>query len=125
MKSRTLMCITAVTLFGALVVPVQLSAQQHHHYMLVDMGTFGGPTSGVNEPSFGIDASRTLNAREMVGVSATSIPTTATSNPFDCGAFVNHAFVRRMRMVIDLGTLPGVNNCSGTNAINSDRKSVV
>jgi hypothetical protein len=100
-----------MTLFAALAVPVRLSPQdntsqantrKHHHYKLIDIETFGGPTSGVNEPSFATDASRALNAREMVGVSATSIPITATSSPFDCGAFVNHAFVSRMRMAIDL-----------------------
>lgn len=55
------------------------------HEQLIDMGTFGGPASGVSEPGFGADPTRTLNAREMVGMSATSIPTTATSNPFACG----------------------------------------
>ena len=124
MKSRTLTCITAMTLFAALVAPLQLAAQEHtthfRHYKLIDIGTFGGPTSGVDEPSFATDPSRQINVREMVGASATSIPTTATSSPFDCGAlFVNHAFVWRMGMVIDLGTLPGVANCSGAMTINS------
>jgi hypothetical protein len=43
MKSRTLMCITAITLFAALAVPVQLAAQ-HTRYKLIDLGAWAVPT---------------------------------------------------------------------------------
>ena len=128
MKSRILTCITAMMLFAALAIPVELAAQEHtihfRHYKLIDIGTFGGPTSAVDEPSFATDPSREINARgEMVGASTTSITLTATSNPLDCAAnvnYVNNAFVWREGMVIDLGTLhPGVGNCSTAKAINS------
>jgi hypothetical protein len=58
MKSRTLTCITAIGLFAALAMPVELSAQ-HTRYKLIDLETFGGPSSylalsnGVTSPRRG------------------------------------------------------------------------
>ena len=58
MKSRFRMLLSAITffaglalLFAALALPLRLAAQdkqknpnrRHHHYTLIDMGTFGGP----------------------------------------------------------------------------------
>jgi len=43
MKSRQLACVTATTLF-VLALPTQLGAQ-HSRYRLIEVGTFGGPTS--------------------------------------------------------------------------------
>jgi len=44
MKSKTLLCITAMTLLAALALPVQLAAQ-NTRYKLIDLGTLGGPSS--------------------------------------------------------------------------------
>jgi probable HAF family extracellular repeat protein len=126
MKSRRLTCITAMALFAALVNPAGLAAQEstaqasqakHHHYKLIDMGTFGGPISSMNAPS--IEGSA-LNGRGVtVGWSATSIPYTATSNPFVCAGgygngpnFISLAFRWQDGTLTDLGALPGGNNCS-------------
>jgi hypothetical protein len=54
MKSRIL---TLMTLFGVLAIPARPAAQgsqrqkssQHHHYKLIDIGTFGGPGSAFAE----------------------------------------------------------------------------
>jgi probable HAF family extracellular repeat protein len=54
MKSKILTAFTTIALLAVLAIPVHLAAQEqqekkekakHHHYKLVDMGTFGGPTS--------------------------------------------------------------------------------
>ena len=54
MKPRTLMCITAAVLFAALAIPARIAGQEegqgHHHYKLLDLGTFGGPQSSVFLP---------------------------------------------------------------------------
>jgi probable HAF family extracellular repeat protein len=134
MKFRTLTCITAMTLFAVLAVPVPLAAQepqegkQHHRYKLIDMGTFGGPASFVNPPFNSVPA---LNSRgTIVGSSATSIPITSTSDGFVCGSplgFVPasfHAFEWQKGVVTDLGALPpSEENCSNAGAVNASGES--
>jgi hypothetical protein len=46
MKSNTLTCVTAIILFATLATSGRLSAQQTR-YKLIDLGTLGGPHSGV------------------------------------------------------------------------------
>jgi probable HAF family extracellular repeat protein len=131
MKSRFVMCFTAMTLLAAPATPLRLAAQdnrdhknvKHHHYRLVDMGTFGGPASWVG-PQF--LASPTLNTGGVtVGGSSTSVSTTSTSNLLVCGGlqglipFVNHAFRWKDGTVTDLGALPGGDNCSNAVSVNS------
>jgi len=123
MKSRTLTCITAITLFAALAVPVGLVAQEqndkpkHHHYKLIDIGTFGGPLSGINEPLNYVPA---VNRRgQAVGFSAYSVPQTVLNNPTACfGTNVTHAFEWMNSAVTDLGSLAGPAFCSDANSIN-------
>src|ERR1700676_5121106 len=78
MKRKALAISIAITLFAALAIPVQALAQEqkearkHHHYRLVDIGTFGGPNSFLPEPTQSI---RPLNNRGMLASGAdTAIP---------------------------------------------------
>jgi len=123
MKSRTL-CITAMTLFASLAMPLLLVAQdnpdrhqQPHHYKLIDMGTFGGPASN------GIPF---LNSHGMtIGGSATPIPAPPTCNPYGCGGlegrvpYVFHGFEWQSGVLTDLGALPGDQNFSNPSSINA------
>src|SRR4029077_15659189 len=145
MKSKFRMLLAAITffaglalLFAALVLPLRLAAQdkqdnnqnpnrRHHHYRLIEVGTFGGPESYVPETIMLINGHGELNGRGLVvGGSATSIPTTPTSNFGACGGlggavpFVNHAFEWQNGVVTDLGALPGADNCSVAGGINGN-----
>jgi len=92
MKSRTLTCITAMTLFAALALPVRLAAQeQQPRYRVKDLGTLGGTFSlagGIN------------NRGEVEGFS--TLP----------GDTARHAFLWRRGRMIDLGTLGGPNSAA-------------
>jgi probable HAF family extracellular repeat protein len=121
-KSRTLTCITAMSLFATLAVLVRLAAQdgtaqaskpKHHHYQLIDLGTFGGPTSGLN---FGTEV---VNNRGTVGGQAdTSIPNHPNSCIFCGDPFIFHAFQWQNGILNDLGSLRGLNS-SGANWISN------
>jgi len=124
MKSSLSMYIAAVTLFAALAVPLQLAAQEshdqkpkHHHYKLIDMGTFGGPSSYFNSlfltdafqfPTLFYNISQVRNRRgTFVGFADTSTldPYPAFCYVPDC--FVTHAFEWKDGAKKDLGPLPG------------------
>jgi probable HAF family extracellular repeat protein len=98
MKSAKLMCITATGLLVALAVPVSLAAQEHptqqHKFILVDMGTLGGPGSHIGGPQF-------INDRGMfAGYADTSIP-----DPFNPSGFVTHTFRWQDGVLTDLGAI--------------------
>ena len=138
MKSRTLMCITAMTLFAALVAPRWVTAQEqvkeehhkHHHYKLIDIGTFGGPSSFFNGTFNSVPA---LNNRGLaVGDSATSTLIPPNGGCFFCGGgggflpFVFHAFELQKDVVTDLGALPPeASNSSIAQAISTRGDTIV
>ena len=124
MKSTKMACVAVMTAFAVLTIPTWINAQEqareqdvkHHHYQLIDVGTFGGPASAFN-------SGRMLNKRGVaVGASETSVPDQLSSNGWPCGpgAFVYHAFDFQNDHVIDLGSLPGTDRfCSNANSINA------
>src|SRR5260370_31176294 len=109
MKSRTLTCITAITLFATLALPIQLAAQQTS-YRVIDLGTFGGPASNLAPTSNGgpENPGRALTGNGViVGQAATATPDPNCGDP-DC--FFNHAYRWQKGVLTDLGTLQGFNN---------------
>jgi probable HAF family extracellular repeat protein len=105
--------IVAMTLL-ALVIPASVAAQdatqthhaKHHHYKLIDIPTLGGPNS-----SFGVGGyvTRTINRHgTAIAQADTSIPDPSCMVGFDC--LVNHPVQWRNGVLIDLGSLPGVNS---------------
>jgi probable HAF family extracellular repeat protein len=87
-----------------LMVSTQVSAQQgttHHHYKLIDVGTFGGPQSFIAD--VGVPGGRFVNN----GGIFTGFADTSTPDPFpsacfwDC--FVAHAFRWQDGVLTDIG----------------------
>jgi probable HAF family extracellular repeat protein len=110
--------ITAIGLFTLLALPTQPAAQDNqgqtqHHYRFIDLGTFGGPASYINnDPSGDGAAAGILSPRGIVvGAADTSIPD--PNYPNTCllcgGPLIVHAFRWQGGRLTDLGALPGVN----------------
>jgi probable HAF family extracellular repeat protein len=108
MRHKTWSSANAVTLFCMLAMSVGVAAQdvatqekttKHHHYKLIDVGTFGGHDSQFSTPSsVGIN-----NQGTAAGVADTPVPDPNCF--FDC--YVDHAFLWKDGVTTDLGTLPG------------------
>jgi probable HAF family extracellular repeat protein len=112
MNSQTWTRIITLALFAALVIPIQLAAEnkakqnhphQYHHYQLIDLGTFGGPQSYVYDDGY---AALLNNHGELAGWADTSTPDPFPNFCFNSGCFVSHAFQWRNGVRADLGVLP-------------------
>jgi len=92
-----------------LALPAGLAAQPPSvpHYILKDLGTLGGPNSGVTEG----------NALNSSGTVIGESESAELSSLCDCPA--PHAFKWNGGRMTDLGTLPDGNDFSSPNAINS------
>ena len=104
MKSRTLMYVTAMTLFAALATPLQLAAQRTR-YKVIDTGTLGGPFA-----SLGFEGERDMNNGgtlvSLVDLSAVSAPPFCFSaGPFPPDCHVGHTAKWKSGVLTDLGAL--------------------
>ena len=125
MKSRILTCMTAMTLFAVLAIPLRLAAQEqsdekerkaHPWFILVDLGTFGGPTSFLD--CCAVQVAPVLNKRgTFVGGADTpaSNPNYAIFNPLiGPDPYVDTGFKWQRGILTNLGTLPGGFNLTST-----------
>ena len=87
---------------GSLALPLIAQAGQHPRYKLIDLGTFGGPSSTSE------DLAQVVNNRgTVVGGADTPIPDPFAPDCASASCFVQHAFQWQGGVLTDLGTLPG------------------
>ncbi|MGC1450888.1 MAG: hypothetical protein WA830_12705, partial [Candidatus Sulfotelmatobacter sp.] len=113
MNSKKLACIVALTLW-AVVMPFSLAAQnnvkqnrshQHHHYQIVDPGTFGGPQNWLFNPDWAPFGFLT-NQGTLAGAADTSaVDPYCFWSPADC--YATSGLRWREGVTTNLGVLPG------------------
>jgi probable HAF family extracellular repeat protein len=125
MKFKGSICVQVIVLLTTLSLPVGLAAQNkedhnkhHHHYQLIDLGTFGGPQSWVFG-GFEAPVAALNNAGTVTGTANTPDSNPNYSYPcnpfgsFSCSffgtpdPFVEQAFQFKNGVLTDLGVLPG------------------
>src|SRR5262249_41510348 len=76
--------------------------QEHAHYKLIDLGTFGGPNSYYNFSTHVIN-----NHGVVAGYADTPMPDPFPDFCFNGDCYVSHALQWQNGIVTDLGALPG------------------
>ena len=121
MKTKIWMCFIAVASLTALTIPASLAAQaapegsKHHHYKLIDIGTF--PGRSVYNMRVTSNGSVVNEFEQMLNDHGTVVGGADTPflNPYGCYSafyqavecYVQHAFAWQNGNLTDLGTLPG------------------
>jgi len=108
MRKNLTTLMTGLSLCAALIVPVVSPAQEHNakppHYVVKDMGTFGGPQSFF----FSSPVVESANNRgTIVGGADTGLPDPYAPNCFSPDCYILHAFKWKNGVLTELGTLPG------------------
>jgi probable HAF family extracellular repeat protein len=100
--------LTNLAFFITLALPVPVVAQ-HHHYQLIDIGTFGGPSSYLL-----LDSQMQTNSGKLIGWADTS----AADSPQFCfspgDGYASVAFQWHDGMFTNLGVLPGGTSSQAT-----------
>jgi hypothetical protein len=93
-RTRLVIFLVITEALVGLIVPARLTSQEqltkHHRYRVIDLGTFGGPGSFLNDEGDAVN-----KPGVAVGGSQTGIADLPDSNPFPCGpgGFIYHAFL--------------------------------
>jgi probable HAF family extracellular repeat protein len=114
MKSLSLSLTIVVLVFTLLTAPSPLAGQEHHHYKLISLGTFGGPESYIVGFEYGGPFNNLNESGMLTGWADTSMldPYRKSSNAYGSFCFngdchTSHAFFWWDGLRFDLGTLPG------------------
>jgi probable HAF family extracellular repeat protein len=110
-KNHLTALIASFGFYASMAFPTMSSAQntqaptnpEHHHYKLVDVGTFGGPTSYFSNGFDGL----LNNHGTAAGWADTPTPDPNPTFCFNPDCFVSHAFQSHNDVLTDLGVLPG------------------
>lgn len=108
------LAITIVVILGVLLAnQLPLCARQsakHHHYKLIDLGTFGGPQSYL-DPDNGLEIGNSspllTKSGTVTGFADTAMPDLFAPNFCFEDCFVDHAFQWQNGALTDLAALPG------------------
>ena len=87
---------------SVLSLPLMSHSGQHPHYKLIDLGTFGGPSSGLQHLEEIVN-----NRGTVIGIADTAVPDPFARVCFGPSCYVQHAFQWQGGVLSDLGTLPG------------------
>jgi len=106
MNSKITPLIAAIIAIAAIMIPIRIQGQSekgsHHHYKLIDVGTFGGPGGSISNPSSPV----LNNGGMLVGYSDTAISDPFSPNCFlDC--YLDRSWVLQNGVVTPLSPLPG------------------
>jgi probable HAF family extracellular repeat protein len=115
-RNRTI----SIALFAALALPGELAAQQHHHYKIIDVGTFGGPDAYLSYP---LPGEVQINQNGLVvGVADTTSADPYSPNCLTGECYLVHAFQWQKGVLTDLGALKETN---GSYAFSSNSRGQV
>lgn len=109
LKARVSILALTIALFVALTATCKLAAQEHntkhHHYKLIDVGTFGGPSSWMSNPAV-VRLGLLNNQGTLTGEAETSaVDPYCFWSTGDC--YATDAFQWKNGKTTDLGILPG------------------
>jgi probable HAF family extracellular repeat protein len=116
MKANATVAISVITFLIALMISVQLTAQErteqnhtkHHRYRFIDLGTLGGSVNRIFFGGYRQSQVQVINNRgTLAGWSTTTTPDPFPDFCWEADCLVAHTYQTRNGVLKDLGALPG------------------
>lgn len=114
---KHLAVLSAAVILPALAFAVPAQARSQYPYRLIDLGTFGGPSSFIDEPAIPVTSQGVV----LGAADTTTIDTDYPNCPDAgyCDGYNQHAFAWQDGRLTDLGALPGKQRSSAIYELNS------